>query len=375
MNDSQKKTVAILFGGKSSEHEVSLQSAASVLRNIDTQKYNIVPIGIDKTGVWHWQPQLKASDQKALPVEQKGLAVSFTPAAGRAELTTPDQALDKIDVVLPIMHGSFYEDGCLQGMLELGNIAYVGSGVLGSSVSMDKDVAKKLVASAGINVVPSRTVRQRYFEAEKDEIKKFVADELGYPVFVKPCNAGSSIGVQKVKEETGMEAAIRSALQYDDKALVERAIVGREIEVSVLESKSATERPLASVPGEIRATQEFYSYDAKYLDENGAEFFIPAQLTNEETTAVRQMASEIFTILECNGLARVDFFYSDGQFFFNEINTLPGFTQISMYPKMWEASGLPYHELIDHLIEVALTRHDQRNKRITSIEPDKLEKN
>lgn len=370
----RKIRVAVLYGGRSGEHEVSLRSAASVIRNLDPSQYEIVPVSIDKQGRWRMN-DLSLMDKSAasLPVYKDAPAVvlppnpSQDPAEGTALVRFGGDASKMgdskaIDVVFPVMHGTYCEDGTLQGLLELADVPYVGCGVLSSAVGMDKEVAKRLVAAAGIPVVPWVTVRSEAWKRNRDALSAKIAGDLGFPCFVKPANAGSSVGVHKVKSAGDLEAALLDAFRYDTKVLVERAVSAREIELSVLENPDPGGDPLVSVPGEVTPTHEFYSYEAKYLDENGAALMIPAQLAPEQVKAAQKLARDVFACLECEGMARVDLFLDkvSGGFYLNEVNTLPGFTSISMYPKMWEASGIGYGELLTRLVNLAIARHERR---------------
>ncbi len=274
--------------------------------------------------------------------------------------------LPQIDVVFPVLHGTFCEDGTLQGLLELADVPYVGCGVLASAIGMDKEVAKRLAGLAGIPVVPYLTIHGRTYPSQASSLPTEVERVLGYPCFVKPSGSGSSVGVHKVKHPHELDAAIRDALRFDRKVLIEKAIDAREIEVAVLENLDPSGGPLCSIVGEINPRHEFYSYEAKYLDENGAALLVPATLSAEQVSEVQQWAGRAFSILECEGMARVDFFLDrkSGQFYFNEVNTIPGFTSISMYPKLWEASGVGYQELLSRLIDLALRRASEKKKLI-----------
>ncbi|MBU6374383.1 MAG: D-alanine--D-alanine ligase [Bdellovibrionales bacterium] len=368
---SQKIRVAVVYGGRSGEHEISLRSAASVIRNLDRTRFEIVPVAIDKQGQWH------LVDPGFAEKEAQGASLSI-PAAALPVVLPPDPSRGKgkavfvslkdgsvaatADVVFPVMHGPLCEDGTIQGILELAEVAYVGCGVAASSVGMDKDMAKRLARDAGIPIVPFVMVRAGRWREQKDLIRARVKKELGFPCFVKPVNMGSSVGVHKVKDEAAFDAAMNDAFRYDTKVLVEKAISAREIEVSVLESRTHGAPARASVAGEIIPSHEFYSYEAKYLDDDGAALLIPARLSSEELARVQKLAVDVFEALEGEGLSRVDFFLDkiSGQFYFNEVNTIPGFTSISMYPKMWEASGLGYAALLSELVDLALER--QRRK-------------
>jgi len=355
---SKKIRVGVLFGGKSSEHEVSLQSARNVIDAIDKTKYEVVPIGIDKTGRWFLNDA-----EKLLPESNKvGLAevkdqssfVALVPE-GRGELVRPSQlgSLGAVDVVFPILHGPLGEDGTVQGLLKLADVPFVGPGVLGSAVGMDKDVMKRLIRDAGIPTADFITV-MRYQASDVDV--QAVIDRLGLPLFVKPANQGSSVGISKVKEPSQLADALIEAFRYDNKVLIEAFGGKREIECAVL----GNEHPESSIPGEVLPLHEFYSYEAKYLDENGAVLKIPADLSEEQVKDVQALAVRTFQVLCCEGMARVDCFLTDqGQWLVNEVNTIPGFTRISMYPKLWQASGLSYADLIDKLIQLSMKRYER----------------
>ena len=361
----KKIRIAVLYGGCSGEHEVSLQSASFIIQNLSPKKFDVIPIGIDKSGQWHLVDPALIADRihKSLPLPTESPLGSLAPHSASEQvnlLNLEDQSsTGAIDVVFPALHGPLCEDGVIQGFCETAGVAYVGAGVLGSAIGMDKDVAKRLAVNAGIPVVPSITCRVSDWEVNKDSITKRVASELAYPVFVKPANMGSSVGVVKVSEQSKLDAAMEEAFQYDRKVLIERAVDAREIEFAVLEDLDPTKEPRVSVPGEIIPQHEFYSYEAKYLDENGAVLEIPAKLQKSEISSLQDLARKTFLCLECEGMARADFFVErgSGKFFLNEINTLPGFTSISMYPKLWEASGLPSDQLLEHLVKLAMTRH------------------
>jgi D-alanine-D-alanine ligase len=354
---ARKIRIALLFGGKSAEHEVSLKSARNIAEAIDKSKYDVVLIGIDKEG--HWLPpgrsQLllqstsvpRSTTSIALPPGQNGLLSSEDePDAGR------------IDVVFPILHGPFGEDGTVQGLLRLANVPFVGAGVLGSAVGMDKDVMKRLLRDASIPI-------GKFLTSTEHEPINFerAASELGLPLFVKPANLGSSVGVSKATDEKEFESAIADAFTYDTKIVIEEFIDGREIECSVL----GNEDPIASVPGEVIVHSEFYSYDAKYIDDSASSLKIPADLPQETTELVRATAVRAYKALCCEGMGRVDSFVTDdGRILVNEINTIPGFTNISMYPKMWEASGVTYGELINRLITLAIERFQKQQRLKTS---------
>ena len=351
----KKVRVGVVFGGRSGEHEVSIRSAAAVLRAIDRSKYDVIPIGITIEGKW-----LRAEEALSLMSPEEQIQKTFqsgTPVVMAAEPT----AEPTLDVVFPILHGPFGEDGTVQGLLELADVPYVGAGVLGSAIGMDKDVMKRLLRDAGLPIAD-------YWKLLAAETDTFVGEHganLPYPVFVKPANLGSSVGITKVVSSEGLREAIVEAAEYDRKVLVERGIVGREIELGVL----GNDDPSVSVPGEVAPAGEFYDYRAKYIDDD-SELIIPAVLAEAEIKEAQRLAIETFKVLECSGMARVDLFLEKetNQFFVNEINTLPGFTSISQYPRVWEASGVSYPELIDRLIQLALDRHQERSKLRTSYE-------
>ncbi len=360
-----KIRVGILFGGRSGEHEISLRSARCIVDAIDRDRYAITLIGIDRAGHWHLLDEslFRQITTTQLPVlNGSGSEVILLPAPETGRLIEPQHPhtpVGRLDVVFPVMHGTYGEDGTVQGLLELADLPYVGAGVLGSALGMDKDVQKRLLQAAGITVAPFVTTTRTRWAAEAKAITARAA-QLGLPLFVKPANLGSSVGITKVKALDELSAAVATALEYDNKVLIEKGIVGREIECAVL----GNDDPQASVPGEVCPQAEFYSYEAKYVDAEGAALRIPAPLTDAQTAMVQQLAVRVFQLLDCAGMARVDFFLerNTGTLYVNELNTIPGFTTISMYPKMWEASGLPYGKLIDRLLELALQRHSQRRQ-------------
>lgn len=362
---NRKTRVAVLYGGKSGEHEVSLKSAASVLRYIDRERFEPVPVSIDKQGRWqcHDLRRIEGANTESLPIPADSPSIRLEPQGDLTAILPADNAapaIAPVDVVFPVIHGPLCEDGAMQGLLELAGAAYVGSGVLASAIGMHKDIAKRLAALAGLPVAPYLALSRRNWRHDPEGSAKAAQGRLTLPVFVKPCNMGSSVGVHKVKSWEALSAALDDAFQYDTKVLIEQGIDAREIEVAVLDG----DPPTASVASELNAgpQHEFYSYEAKYIDQDGASVDLPAKLDAEQMARVRQLAIDAFLALECSGLARVDFFLDrqSGAFYFNEINTLPGFTAISMYPKMMEASGLPYPALITRLIELAQERHAER---------------
>lgn len=364
----KKLRVAVLYGGRSGEHEVSLQSAASVINYLDRDRFEIVPVAVDKQGCWNLNDISLLEGKKSLPVFKDAPKVVLPPNpsgsdGGSALIRLGESGEARgIDVVFPVMHGPLCEDGTIQGLLELADLPYVGCGVLASAIAMDKEMAKRVARDAGIPIVPYVSLKHEVWKKERQQLAKSIAEQLGYPVFVKPANLGSSVGVHKVREPAGLDAALEDAFNYDRKVLVEAAVNAREIEVSVLENLEAGADPLVSIPGEIDPAHEFYSYEAKYLDEQGAGLIIPAKLNPEETKRAQDIGRRVFIALECEGMARVDLFLdrTSGEFFFNELNTIPGFTSISMYPKLWEASGIGYRELLSRLVDLALSRHEKK---------------
>lgn len=372
MSQPDKIRVAVLYGGCSGEHEVSLLSAANVIQQIDRSRFDVVPIGIDKQGVWFSGDDVSLKELTAtskLRLADKEDHMLFNPASiGRhlqqvshALLSKTNNSRRLFDVVFPVIHGPLCEDGTVQGLLELANVPYVGCGVLSSAIGMDKDVSKRLVKAADISVAPYEVIRWGQDLAQvADRVKK----NLSFPVFVKPANTGSSIGINKVHCIDDLAAAIDNAFQYDTKVLVEQAIDAIELEVAVLESLTTGSDPIVSVVGEVRPRHEFYSYAAKYLDDEGAELLIPARISDELQGDVRKIAAKIFAVLECEGMTRVDLFLDrvTQKIYFNEMNTIPGFTQISMYPKMMAASGVNYSALLTHLIMLAMARHERKSR-------------
>jgi D-alanine-D-alanine ligase len=354
-----KIRVAVVYGGRSGEHEVSVASAASIFRHLDRSRYEPVPILIEKDGGWALTPRAPTALSAAQVLED-------TRAEG-LEAVEPTVAVDRarIDVVFPVLHGPYGEDGTVQGLLELANVPYVGAGVLGSAAGMDKAVMKKLFAADGLPIVPYVATIRRDWERDRRGIAARVARELHYPVFVKPANLGSSVGISKAATEGALDEAMALALQFDRKVVIEAAVPhAREIECAVL----GNDDPEASVPGEIVPSGEFYDYRAKYLDDTSA-LLIPAPLSEAQTEEVRRLAIAAFRAVDGAGLSRVDFLLSrdTGALFLNEVNTMPGFTTISMYPKLWEASGVPYPALLDRLIALALERHAERQQLRTSV--------
>lgn len=359
-----KKTVAILFGGRSAEHEVSVVSAKNVAAALDTSKFNLVLIGISKEGTWYKFPDtsifqsIKSLTDAKLPAQADPVALICMKGKPQLFSLESKNTLD-LDVAFPVLHGTFGEDGCIQGLFKMSNLPFVGCGVLGSAVGMDKEVMKRLIQVAQI---PSARYEVIYSHAPQSF--ESLSQSLGLPFFIKPANAGSSVGVHKIKFKDDFESKLKDAFLYDHKILAEEFIEGREIEVSVL---GPNNNPKASVAGEVTPTHEFYSYEAKYLDENGAKLQIPAAVTSKELENIQKLACKTFQVLGCDGLSRVDFFLKkNGDALLNEINTIPGFTSISMYPKMWEASGLKYQELITQLIELGIQKFQSENSLLTN---------
>ena len=359
-----KIRVGVLFGGRSAEHEVSVVSARSMLAAVDRDKYELVMIGISKEGRWlvcDDAQRLLAAEQ----VEEQGLlAVSLDYCGGR-QLVAPGMAARELDVVFPVLHGPYGEDGTVQGLLELADVAYVGTGVVGSAVGMDKEMMKRAFAAEGLPQLDYAVVRRSRWRRESEPVLDELCARFDWPVFVKPANLGSSVGVSRAGDRRALRDSIEDAAHYDYKIVIEEAAVDcREVEVAIL----GNEDPQASVVGEIEPSNAFYDYRAKYVDDNSA-LHIPARIAPDLAEQVRTMGVRAFRAVEAWGLSRVDFFVGreDGRIYINEINTMPGFTPISMYPKLWEASGLSYSALIDRLIELALQRHEDKKQNRTSL--------
>ncbi|TCP61809.1 D-alanine--D-alanine ligase [Baia soyae] len=363
----KKLRVAVVYGGKSGEHEVSLISAASVMKAMDLEKYEVLPIGITKEGAWQVGTTSFPTLEESLGAEKLDQLQSQLPAVTNIAKGKQLPALTNefVDVVFPVLHGTYGEDGTIQGMFEMANVPYVGAGVLASAVAMDKVMAKMVCASAGL---PQGEyvyyLRSRFFK-QKEAVLGEVEDKLGYPCFVKPANLGSSVGISKANNRSELEKAMELAYRYDRKVLVEEFIPAREIEVAVL----GNDDPQASLPGEIISSGDFYDYQAKYIDGKSA-MEVPAKLTKEQTKQIREMAIKSYQALDCTGLSRVDFFLrrDNGEILINEINTLPGFTPFSMYPVMWQETGVPYSELVDRLIQLAIERYDEKQSLVTSLD-------
>ncbi|BCW36698.1 D-alanine--D-alanine ligase [Arthrobacter sp. StoSoilA2] len=363
----RRPRVAVLFGGRSSEHAVSCVTAAGVMGAIDKSKYDVVPIGIAKSGQWvlaSGDTSQWSLSSSALPeVSPSDRTVTLAEVGGEHQLivTAPNaipEELGSVDVVFPLLHGPWGEDGTVQGLLELSDTRYVGAGVLASAVGMDKHFMKVVFEAAGLTVGPYIAVTDREWLTDAEAVRKRV-DKLGFPVFVKPARAGSSMGISKVDSLEGLDAAIEEARRHDLKLVIEAGIAGREIECAVLQGRG-TDAPRTSMPGEIAVApgeHQFYDFAAKYVEDGAAALSCPADMPDEAIARVRELAAAAFDAVGAEGLSRVDFFYTPaGELIINEINTMPGFTPKSMYPQMWAASGLPYPELIDELIHLALTR-------------------
>lgn len=354
MKSSKKIRVGILFGGKSAEHEISLLSARNIIDAIDRAKFDVVLVGVDKQGHWHLnessQLLLDSQNPRLVRLNAAGSPVAVVPGKNQRALVADAGGLDGVDVVFPILHGPMGEDGTIQGLLKLAGLPFVGADVLGSAVGMDKDVMKRLLKEAGLPVLPWVTLTRK--QSHRWDVQKIMKD-LGPVVFVKPANMGSSVGISRVTRVEDLEAAIKLAFQFDHKVLVEKGEKVREIEIAVLDG----EPPQASIAGEIIPKGDFYSYEAKYVDENGAELVVPARLEKSQVKEAQELALKTFAVLEGSGLARVDFFLTHaGKYYVNEVNTMPGFTRISMYPTLWRATGIEYPDLIERLINLAIKR-------------------
>jgi D-alanine-D-alanine ligase len=360
-----KVRVAVLFGGQSDEHDVSLRSALTIMGALDPAHYDVVPIGITREGRWlaGGDPiaQLTATSPLFALADGSQASAPAQPDPGvEAGGALPAVLSGDVDVVFPVLHGPMGEDGTVQGMLELANVPYVGAGVLGSAVAMDKAVAKTLLAQAGLPQVPWLGVLRRDWEREPDVVAQRIADTLGFPCFTKPANLGSSVGIAKIHGPEELGAGMDEAARHDRKLIVEKGVDARELEISVL----GNDEPIASVAGEIVPCNEFYDYDAKYVDDR-SELIIPANIPGEVLTEMQRLAVSAFRALDLAGMARVDFFLERGtdRLYVNEVNTIPGFTSISMYPLLWGASGVPIQELVDRLIGLAVERHGERRRR------------
>jgi len=374
---TDKMRVGVIFGGRSGEHEVSLASAESVMGAMDETRYEIVPIGITKDGRWiAGGDPMRALTAGEPEASQPATLLSDPSRRSLMRLRESEDALQatplsEIDVLFPVLHGPYGEDGTVQGLLELAGLPYVGAGVTASAVAMDKVIFKDVIRAHGLPLVDYVMVKRRDWESDPEAIVAQIERRFGYPLFTKPANLGSSVGIRKCGNRQQLAAGLTEAARYDRKMLVEPAVPeAREIEVSVL----GNDAPIASLPGEIVPSRDFYSYEAKYLDtgEDASALQIPAPLSTELTEFVQDLAVRTYQAIDCAGMARVDFLLSGetGELYVNEVNTIPGFTQISMYPKLWEASGIPYSELIDRLIELALERHEDKARTETSYQPE-----
>ena len=376
MTEKRKIRVGLVFGGRSGEHEVSLASANSVMAHLDSEKYEIVPLGITKEGSWllGTEPQqLIAAEREAAAAEvtasEQTTAVTLTGDPGVRRLISVQSGSDlgsqgALDVILPVLHGTYGEDGSLQGLLDMANIPYVGCGVLGAALGMDKEKMKMIFHSIGLPIVDYLVFRRSEWERSPETVMNALEQSLKYPLFVKPVNLGSSVGINKAHNRQELEHAINVAAEYDRKIVVEQGINCREFECAVL----GNDEPLASVVGEIVPCNEFYDYRAKYID-GKSQAIIPADIPQAIAEEIRRQSLKAFVALDLSGLARVDFFLEKetGKVYINEVNTMPGFTEISMYPMLWEASGLPYAQLLDRLIELAIERHEDRQRNRTSM--------
>jgi len=362
MNDLlDKKRIAVLFGGRSGEHDVSLASARSVLSVLDRNKYEIFPVGISQSGTWYYGSNVldhlssgNVNDLEMVTIlPDPGMSGLYRINSGNLELLTP------LDAVFPVLHGTFGEDGTLQGLLEMADLAYVGGGVLGSAVGMDKGVFKDVMRANDIPVVESILVLRKYIEKNIYQVITLIESEFSYPVFVKPANLGSSVGISKCIHRSDLGEGLLEAAKFDRRILIERGVNAREIEISVL----GNDDPRASVAGEVLPSRDFYSYESKYVDGSSG-LSIPADIPTTTSDQIRAMAIKAFKAIDCSGMARVDFFLDkdNGKFYLNELNSLPGFTSISMYPKLWQASDLPYTALVDTLIELAFERKIERDR-------------
>ncbi len=355
-----KRKISIIFGGKSAEHEVSLNSASNIFNAVDLERFDPLLLGVDKAGQWCYNPDYPSEhiDLRKLDYYPNSRPVTLRNRHGQINIIDQEsnKVLDNFEVAFSIIHGTFGEDGVIQGFFKSQDIPFVGPDVLGSSICMDKDITKRLLRDSGIPIADFITV---YRENQADINYEEAKNQLGLPLFIKPCNAGSSVGVSKVTDEGSFQQALSEAFRFDRKVLIEEAIVGQELECAVL----GNENPQPSIIGEIAATKEFYTYDAKYVDADGAKLIIPARIEENDSDKLRKGAVAAYKATCCEGLARVDFFLrSDGSYVVNEINTIPGFTEISMYPKLWEQTGISYSDLITKLIDLAVERHERNSR-------------
>jgi len=373
---TEKIKVGLIFGGRSGEHEVSFCSASSIIKAIDKDKYTVVPIGITKEGRWI-SPQDSELALQSGRIEGKSTVILLNDPSGRAlvridnnQRLDKSSVLEKIDVIFPVLHGPYGEDGTVQGLLELADIPYVGAGVVASAISMDKDLMKTIFQQKGLPILKWMTIKRKKWQKDKEKILSLVQDDFEYPLFVKPTNLGSSIGITKVHKKEELDKAIDLAASYDRKILIEEGLEEvREIECGVL----GNDEPQVSVVGEVRPAGEFYDYDSKYIDEE-TQLIVPTDLPEEVSGKVQQIALLAFKAVDAAGMARVDFFVSkkENKIYLSEINTIPGFTSVSMYPRLWEASGISYPDLIDQLIQLALERHQDKNQNKISYDESKL---
>lgn len=373
---TKKIRVGLVFGGRSGEHEVSFWSASSIIKAIDKDKYTVVPIGITKEGRWI-SPQDSELALQSGKIEGKNTVILLNDSFSKSlvcidnnQKLDKSSALEKLDVIFPILHGPYGEDGTIQGLLELANIPYVGAGVASSAISMDKDLMRTIFQQKGLPILKWITIKRKEWQKDKEKIFSLIQDGFEYPLFVKPANLGSSVGITKVHKKEELEKAIDLASSYDRKILIEEGLEEvREIECGVL----GNDEPQASVVGEVKPAGEFYDYDSKYIEE-GTQLIIPADLPLGVSQEVQEIALRAFKAVDSAGMARVDFFVSkkENKIYLNEINTIPGFTSVSMYPRLWEASGIPYPELIDRLIQLALERHQDKKQNKISYDESKL---
>jgi len=373
---TKKIRVGLIFGGKSGEHEVSFCSASSIIKAIDKDKYTVVPIGITKEGRWI-SPQDSELALQSGKIEGKNTVILLNDSFSKSlvcidnnQKLDKNSALEKLDVIFPVLHGPYGEDGTVQGLLELANIPYVGAGVAASAISMDKDLMKIIFQQEGLPILKWMTIKRKEWQKDKEKILSLIRNSFEYPLFVKPTNLGSSVGITKVHKKEELEKAIDLASSYDRKILIEQGLEEvREIECGVL----GNDEPQVSVVGEVKPAGEFYDYDSKYIEKE-TQLTIPADLPDGVSQEVQQIALRAFKAVDAAGMARVDFFVSkkENKIYLNEINTIPGFTSVSMYPRLWEASGIPYSELIDQLIQLALERHQDKNQNKISYDESKL---
>ncbi|MBK8902961.1 MAG: D-alanine--D-alanine ligase [Anaerolineaceae bacterium] len=366
-NGQQKLRVGVIFGGRSGEHEVSLNSAQSVMRALDPDKYEVIPIGIDKNGRWLTGDVVgtltegKASHHATLLPDPQATGLMQLDEGESVGLT----AVSQLDVIFPVLHGPYGEDGTVQGLLELANLPYVGAGVVGSAVGMDKAIFKQVMTANGLPILPWLLVQSKDWRRRPYDILSEIEAILAYPVFTKPANLGSSVGISKCRNQDELRTGLDEAASYDRRIVVEQGVNVRELEVSVL----GNNEPVASVVGEVRPRRDFYDYVAKYVSDD-SELIIPADLTPAQSDEVRRLAVKAYQAIDCAGLGRVDLLLDveNGRLYLNEINTIPGFTRISMYPKLWEATGLPYSQLLDRLIELAIERHEEKKRLKTTLD-------